>query len=113
MTTLPANTFALSGGISANTSASAVTLAAGVGNLRLLKPTPVTTGSVDIAVHLGSTGSDQSCLATHGGTGAQKPWLRSRNGSCAASYDRDPAARGTFGVYSPETRKRVHVREMF
>lgn len=112
-TTLPANSFALSGGISANTSASAVTLAAGVGNLRLLKPTPVTTGSVDIAVHLGSTGSDQSCLATHGGTGAQKPWLRSRNGSCAASYDRDPAARGTFGVYSPETRKRVHVREMF
>ncbi len=112
-TTLAANSFALSGDISGNISASAVSLMAGLGNLRLLKPTPVTTGSVDIAVHLGSTGSDQSCLAAHGGTGAQKPWLRSRNGSCASTYDRDPAARATFGIFSPETRKKVLTRELF
>lgn len=112
-TTLAANNVVLSGGISANTTASPLTIAAGLGSLRLLKPSPASTGSVDVAIHLGSAGSDLSCLGTHGGTGAQKPWLRSRNGSCAATYDRDPAARATFGIYAPETRKRVHVREMF
>jgi MSHA biogenesis protein MshQ len=30
-----------------------------------------------------------------------------------ATYDRDPSARATFGIYAPETRKNVHVREQF
>ena len=31
----------------------------------------------------------------------------------AATADRDPAARASFGIYSPETRKTVHARELF
>jgi MSHA biogenesis protein MshQ len=111
-TSLPATAIALSGALAGSTSASAITLVGGVGTLTLAAPGPAT-GSVDVAINLGSSGSDQSCLATHGGTAASKPWLRSQNGSCAATYDRDPSARATFGVYAPETRKGIHVREQF
>lgn len=111
-TTLPANAFFLTGGPAATTTASAVNLSGGAGSLLLTKSTAAT-GSVDVAANLGTTGSDQSCLAAHGGTAAGRPWLRSRNGSCATTYDRDPSARATFGVYAPETRRTVHVRELF
>ena len=80
-------------------------------------PSPSATGSVDIALNLGATAADQSCLATHpASTGAALPWLRAPQGSangCAAAWDRDPAARASFGIYSPETRKTLHVREIF
>lgn len=112
-TTLQAASFFLSGDLAAKTTAAAVNLTNGLGTLRLSKPNPVATGSVDIAVNLGSSGVDQSCLATHGGTPAGLPWLRSRNGSCSTGYDRDPSARASFGIYSPESRKTVHVRELF
>lgn len=113
-TILAANNFFLSGGIAANTSAAAVSLVGGKGNLRLAKPNPLATGSVDVALNLGASGNDQSCLSgTRGGTAGQKPWLRSRNGNCATTYDRDPSAKATFGVYSPETRRNVHVRELY
>ncbi len=70
--------------------------------------------TLDLALNLGSSASDQSCNASHpASTGAAKPWLRALNGSCAATQDRDPAARASFGVYSAETRKTVHVREIF
>lgn len=113
-TSVPANGFFLSGGISANTSASAVTLTGGTGTVTLTAPVPLgTTGSVDVAANLGAAGNDQSCLGSHGGTPANLPWLRSQNGNCAATYDRDPSARATFGIYSPESRKSIHVREQF
>lgn len=112
-TILPAASFFLTGDLAGNTAAAAVNLTNGLGTLRLSKPNPVATGSVDIAVNLGSSGVDQSCLATHGGTPAGLPWLRSRNGSCSTGYDRDPSARASFGIYSPESRKTVHVRELF
>lgn len=112
-TSLPANIFALSGALAANTSASAVALVGGSGTLTLAKPNPAATGSVDVAVNLGAGGSDQSCLSTHGGAAGGQPWLRSRNGNCAATYDRDPSARATFGIYSPETKKTIHVRELY
>lgn len=111
-TTLPANTIFLTGGLAATTTASAASLTGGVGSLVLTKSTTAT-GSVDVAANLGTTGPDQSCLASHGGTASNRPWLRSRNGSCAATYDRDPSARATFGIYAPETRRTVHVRELF
>jgi MSHA biogenesis protein MshQ len=111
-TTLPANAFFLTGGPAATMTASAVNLAGGLGTLTLTKSTTAT-GSVDVAANLGTAGNDQSCLSTHGGTAANRPWLRSRNGSCAATYDRDPSARATFGIYAPETRRTVHVREQF
>lgn len=112
-TSIPSNAFALSGSLAGNTSASAVALVNGIGTLVLAKPSPTATGSVDVAVNLGTSGNDQSCLATHGGSPASMPWLRSRNGNCATTYDRDPSARATFGIYAPETRRTVHTRELY
>ena len=109
---LLANAFFLSGA-AAGTAASAVPITSGVGTLTLTKPTTPAPGNVDVAANLGASGNDQSCLGSHGGTAANLPWLRSQNGSCAATYDRDPSARATFGLYAPETRKNVHVREQF
>lgn len=111
-TTLPANAFFLVGA-PAGTGASAVTINGGNGTLILTKPSPTTTASVDVALNLGTSGNDQSCLGSHGGTAANMPWFRSRYGSCAATYDRDPSARATFGIYAPETRRSIHVREQF
>lgn len=113
-TSVPASGFFLSGGIAANTSAAALSLSGGTGTLTLAAPAPAgTTGSVYVAANLGIAGNDQSCLGSHGGTPAGQSWLRSQNGSCAATYDRDPSARASFGIYSPETQKNVHVREQF
>lgn len=98
-----------------STTAGTTTLAGGLGSLVLSAPSPAgSTGSVDIALNLGQTASDLSCLASHpASTGAGLSWLRSRNGSCASTWDRDPAARASFGIASPETRKTVHVRELY
>jgi MSHA biogenesis protein MshQ len=96
------------------TTASAVTISAGTGVLNLSAPSPSATGSVDIALNLGAAGADQSCLAAHPATtGANLPWLRSQHGACAATWDRDPAARASFGIASPESRRTVHARELF
>ena len=97
-----------------STSASGVVISGGSGTLTLTAPSPANTGSVDVALNLGATSTDQSCLAAHpASTGAAVPWLRSLQGSCAATFDRDPAARASFGIYAPETRKTMHVREIF
>jgi len=97
------------------TTPSALTILGGNGTVSLSAPTPAgSTGSVDLALNLGSTTTDASCLSSHpASTGAGLPWLRGRNGSCASTWDRDPAARASFGVASPETRKTVHVRELY
>jgi MSHA biogenesis protein MshQ len=95
-------------------SVSAISLAGGNGSLTLGAPSPAATGSVDIALNLGASTTDQSCLASHpGSSAAALPWLRSQNGACSALWDRDPSARASFGIYVPETRKTVHVRELF
>lgn len=97
------------------TSASAVNLAKGGYGWLTLK-SPGTIGSVDVAINLGATKNDRSCL---GGLrdginfGASLPWLRSQNGPCENTYDRDPSARATFGIYSAERKKTVHIRELY
>jgi MSHA biogenesis protein MshQ len=97
------------------TTPSAITISNGMGTLSLSVPSPAgSTGSVDVALNLGSTAADNACLGTHPTTtGGSLNWLRSRNGNCAATFDRDPAARATFGVYAPETRKTVYVRPIY
>jgi len=97
------------------TSATAVAMSAsGVGSVTLAAPSSGATGTVDLALNLGSGSADESCLAGHpASSGAGMPWLRSRNGSCATGWASDPWARATFGIYSPETRKTIHVREIF
>ena len=99
----------------ASSSAAAFSLSNGSGWLSLAAPTPAGSSlTLDIAVNLGAGATDQSCLANHpASSGAAKPWLRAQNGSCSASADRDPAARASFGIYSPESRKLIHVREIF
>lgn len=95
------------------------TFALGQGTLTLSAPAPAgKTGCVDVAINLGTTTQDSSCLATHPvmtAPASSLAWLRSQNGSCAAStaYAADPSASACFGVYAPETRKIVHVRELF
>ena len=91
-----------------------ILVTAGSGLLILAAPAPAATGSVALALNLGSATADQSCTSgLPASTGAALPWLRALNGACATSHDRDPAARASFGIYSPETRKTVHARELF
>lgn len=100
-----------------------LTLSGGQGNLVLAAPTPTApatdnTGSVSVAINLGTGTADTSCLASHPAMTAPTAnlaYLRGMNGSCPASttYTADPSARATFGIYSPETRRTVHVRETF
>ena len=89
-------------------------LSNGTGKITFSAPSPVFTGSVDVALNLGDpNAADVSCLANHGGTGAAMSWLRSQNGNCAVTFDRDPSARVTFGIYKPESTKTIHVREIY
>ena len=90
----------------------------GRGLLLLSAPSPTATGSVDVAVNLGSTSTDQSCLSSHpASTGANLPWLRAQFGSangCAGvnDFSRDPSIRATFGVYAPELKRIIHSAEI-
>lgn len=99
----------------ATSSAGALAITAGSGSITLAAPSPAGSSlSLDLAVNLGSSGTDQSCNGTQPATtGAGLPWLRAQNGSCAATADRDPAARASFGIFAPETRKTVHVRDLY
>ena len=93
---------------------SAITITGGSGAATVSAPSPTATGSVDVALNLGGSGVDQSCLSAHpASTAGALPWLRSQNGACSALWDRDPSARASFGIYTPETRKTIHVRELF
>jgi len=118
-TTVPAAAVAISNprnhqgnASAASTTASPIAVLGGQATLALAIPTPATGGvTFDIALNLGGTATDQSCHPNHPPTsGAVRGWLRST--SCGPA-DRDPAARASFGIYSPETRKTVHVRELY
>jgi hypothetical protein len=89
--------------------ASAVALSSGNGTLTLSKPSPTAAGSIDVAVNLGTSGSDQSCLGSHGGAAANMPWLQG-NWCGVAGYVRDPNARIKFG--SPKAPY-IYLRERY
>ncbi len=122
-TSLPASAIVLSGYRDRNglpttawstTATPSGNLLNGSGKITFAKPPLKTTGSVDVALNLGDANlPDASCLGNHGGTGAGMPWLRAQNGNCAATFDRDPSARVTFGIYKPESTKTIHVREIY
>ncbi|OIQ69313.1 hypothetical protein GALL_490880 [mine drainage metagenome] len=96
-------------------------LSGGHGNIILTTPAStcagtVGPGSVSVALNLGSSTADTACLPSHPvTTGANEAYLRGRNGSCAASnsYAADPSATATFGIYTPESNKIVHLRELY
>ena len=87
----------------ADTAASAgVTLAAGVGSLRLAAPGGGRSGTYDVALSLGSSATDASCLQSWtpgagdaASAGANLAFLRGN--FCSTNYSNDPAARATFG----------------
>jgi MSHA biogenesis protein MshQ len=76
-------------------------------------------GPVDIAINIGSSLQDNSCIGNTVGTGlatfgAAIPWLRPVTIGCNPSpLARDPYSRVNFGVYTPENRRIIHVREVF
>jgi MSHA biogenesis protein MshQ len=76
-------------------------------------------GSIPVAINLGATnGANTSCYynATTANmtasTGAGLAFLRSTDPSCNKA-GADPSALATFGVYAPETKRVIHVREVF
>jgi MSHA biogenesis protein MshQ len=84
-------------------------------NLRVTQGGP---GPVDIAVNLGATDYDDACIGDTAGTKVKTspaaiPWLRPWVSGCGAGQPRDPSGRATFGVYTPENRRIIHVREVF
>jgi len=46
-------------------------------------------------------------------SGANLPWLQSLDDACGAGVVCNPRARASFGVYSPESKKTVNIRNVF
>ena len=87
-----------------NITGTSVTLAAGRGTLVLAKPSAGHNGTVDVALSLGSTATDASCLQTWtpgtgdaASAGAGLAYLR--GAWCGSAWTRDPSARASFGLY--------------
>jgi MSHA biogenesis protein MshQ len=98
------------------TTATGATLNAGQGFLTLTPPSPANTGSVSVAINLGSGSTDAACLTSRPTTtGAGLSYLRGKNGACLASTSlaADPSGVATFGVYTPESTKTIHIREVY
>lgn len=84
----------------------------GRGTLRLGAPGAGNTGSVDLRLNLGVTGSGNACVggASIAASGAAQSWLQGAwNG---AAYDQNPAARASFGLYRG-SRALIYLREMY
>lgn len=111
----------LTGALSASNTVSADVTLSGGGATFLLKcpyatcpfpgtPSPALTGTVGLCVDLGADPAlGVVCAAS---TSAALPYLQGK-WPPGSNYDNDPSARATFGVYAPETRKTVHVRELY
>lgn len=96
--------------------------ATGSGSLQLvkgMKPLPVQEASGragwgDVTVNLGTAAAALSCLGSvPGSKAAALEWLRAPNACRTDQPLLDPSARATFGVFAPETRRIIHVREVF
>ena len=124
-TAIASGTIALSGyanakGVSTSgwsTAASgSVTLVGGRGNITLSKPQPTSNGSVNLAINLGTSNTDSSCLSSHPPTTPSATsliHLRSKYGSCTTGFTADPSMTANFGVYTPESQRNVYSRERF
>jgi hypothetical protein len=107
-TTLPTSTVSygnLRRGLTAADTAAAggITLTAGLGTLRLAAPAAGRSGTFDVALSLGTTAADASCMqpwtpaaGDAATTGASLAYLR--GAWCSSTHDKDPAARATFGL---------------
>lgn len=77
--------------------------------LTLSQPNPQASGSANVCIDLGV---DPAAGVVCAATSLAMPWLQSR-WSPGAGFNNDPRARATFGIFAPETRKTIHVRELF
>ncbi len=85
-------------------SGSAVTLSSGRGTLVLARPLAGHTGTFDVALSLGSSATDASCLqpwtpGTGDAASAGTSLSHLRGAWCSTTYDKDPSARASFGLY--------------
>jgi hypothetical protein len=110
LTMAASDTTVLSGG-------STLTLSAGSGSIPLEPITSGHRGTLDIAISLGSSSTDYACLQpwTPGSgdaatAGAGLTYLR--GAWCGSSYDRDPSARISYGLYRGAD-KLLHQRENY
>ncbi|MDB5923457.1 MAG: hypothetical protein JWN13_2393 [Betaproteobacteria bacterium] len=84
---------------------------AGIGTLRLSAPGTNNNGSADVSVNLTGTAAGASCTAgMPSSTASGLDYLQSA--WCGTSYNRDPTARATFGVYRNSDRL-LYQRENF
>ncbi len=85
---------------------------AGRGNLKLSKPGEGNTGSVDLTLNLGATGSGSTCVGgvAAAATGASQSWLQGR--WSGGSYNQNPAARASFGLYRG-SKPLIYLREIY
>jgi MSHA biogenesis protein MshQ len=97
------------GGLSSASVTAVSTLSAGRGTITLGPPGTGVSGSVDVAIKLGS--SPVVCPAfTPPLTGSGVlPWLRGQ--WCGTAYDRDPVARARFGIRSGD--EQIYMRENY
>ncbi len=97
-----------------NVTATGFTASAGQGNITLSAPAGGATGSIELAVNLGDTTTDASCLAVHPvGGRAQRAWLRGPHGACSGVGPFDPSARASIGVFAPESTRLMHSQDMY
>ena len=89
-----------------------VKLTKGAGVLPLTSSQP---RSIEVAINLGKTTVDTSCLGTKPASkGAGLAWMRALV-TCDGQAPRqgDPSARAIFGIFPAESRRIIHVREVF
>jgi hypothetical protein len=103
--------------IAADAAAGDVSLSAGRGSLRLAAPGGGRRGTYDVAVSLGSGASDASCLQpwvpASGKTATAGTSLAYLRGAwCGSSFDKDPAARASFGL-ARGADARIYAREHY
>ncbi len=93
----------------------AITLSSGVGTLRLAAPAGGRSGTVDVALSLGSSSTDASCLQSWSPTKAATAAGNAaylRGAWCGSSVDKDPSARASFGLQRTQDHT-VYRREMY
>jgi MSHA biogenesis protein MshQ len=78
-----------------------ITFTSGLGTLKLAAPTSGHSGTVDVALSLGSSSTDASCLQSWTPTKAATVaanLAHLRGAWCSSTYDKDASARASFGL---------------
>ncbi len=85
-------------------------MSAGRSCILFSKPLSAATGSVDLSINLGSAGGSCVSPIVSAGSSADMDYLSGN--WCDGSYDRDPIARATFGLYKGNSHF-IYIRELY